>query len=95
MALFAVTLTFSDDTERRLQVRPSHREYLKSLLDSGKLLESGPFVDETGALLIYEAADLAEVQEILANDPYAPSGVVAGVAIHEWNRTMFRESAPQ
>jgi len=94
MALFAVMLKFTDDLERRLQIRPSHREYLKTLLDSGALHESGPFVDDSGALVIYDAADLAEVQELLANDPYAPNGIIEGVTINEWNRVIFRDSAP-
>ena len=92
MALFAVTLKFTDDEERRQRIRPTHREYLKKLLDDGKLHESGPFVDDSGALLIYDAADLAEVQELLANDPYAPNGIVESVSINEWNRVIFRES---
>ena len=95
MPLFAVTITFTDDAERRQQVRPTHREYLKSLLEAGKLHESGPFVDDSGALLVYDAVDVAEVQELLANDPYAPNGIVASVSINEWNRVIFRDSAPQ
>jgi uncharacterized protein YciI len=92
MPLFAVTLKFTDDVERRLEVRPTHREYLKELLAQGKLHESGPFVDDTGALLIYDAADYAEVQELLANDPYAPNGIVESATINEWNRVIARES---
>lgn len=92
MPLFAVTIKFTDDTERRQQVRPTHREYLKKLLEAGKLHESGPFVDDTGALIIYDAADVAEVQELLANDPYAPNGIVETVTINEWNRVIARES---
>jgi len=92
MPLFAVTLKFTDDVERRLEVRPTHREYLKELLAQGKLHESGPFADDTGALLIYDAADVAEVQELLANDPYAPNGIVASASINEWNRVISRES---
>ena len=92
MPLFAVNLTFTDNVERRLDVRPTHREYLKKLLDEGKLFESGPYVDDTGALLVYDAADIAEVQELLANDPYAPNGIVASVTINEWNRVIARES---
>ena len=92
MALFAVTIKFTDDAERRLQVRPTHREYLKKLLEAGKLFESGPFVDDSGALLIYDAADVAEVQELLANDPYAPNGIVETVTINEWNRVIARGS---
>ena len=92
MALFAVTLTFSDETERRLEVRPSHREYLATLLAQGKLHESGPFVDDSGALLVYDAADVAEVQELLSADPYTPAGVIAGASIKEWNVVMTRST---
>lgn len=92
MPLFAVNLTFTDNVERRLEVRPTHREYLKKLLDEGKLFESGPYVDDSGALLVYDAADIAEVQELLANDPYAPNGIVESVTINEWNRVIARES---
>ena len=90
MALFAVTLTFSDDTERRLEVRPKHREYLGTLLENGKLHESGPFTDDSGALLIYDAVDIAEVQELLSADPYIPAGIIAGATIKEWNIVMSR-----
>ena len=93
MPLFAVKLTFTDDEERRLQVRPTHREYLKSLVAAGKLEQSGPFTDDSGALLIYDAADVAEVQQLLANDPYAPNGIVAQVTINEWNRVIDRASS--
>ena len=92
MPLFAVTLKFTDDAERRQQVRPTHREYLKTLVEAGKLEQSGPFTDDSGAMLVYDAADLAEVQELLANDPYAPNGIVAEVTINEWNRVIKRES---
>lgn len=90
MALFAVTITFADDEERRLQVRPTHREYLQTLLDAGKLHESGPYTDDSGALLIYDAVDEAEVKELLTNDPYTAGGVIAGATIKEWNVVFSR-----
>ena len=94
MPLFAAVIKFTDDVERRQQVRPTHREYLKSLLEQGKLFESGPFGDDSGALLIYDAADIAEVQEIMGADPYVPNGIIAEVQINEWNRVIARDSAP-
>jgi uncharacterized protein YciI len=93
MPLFAAIVTFTDDVERRLRVRPTHREYLKSLLEAGKLHESGPFGDDSGALLIYDAADIAEVQELMGADPYTPAGIIEQVSIHEWNRVIARPSA--
>ncbi|HWK79231.1 MAG TPA: YciI family protein [Thermomicrobiales bacterium] len=93
MPLFVVTLEFTDDIDRRLEVRPRHREYLKSMLAQGKLHESGPFADDSGGIVIYEAADVAEVEDILANDPYAPAGIIASRTIREWNLVFSRTSS--
>lgn len=83
MALFAVQLRFTNN-DRRLEVRPAHREYLTSLREAGKLLTAGPFADQTGALLIYDVADEAELRDILAKDPYTPADVYEIAALNEW-----------
>ncbi len=57
MARFAVELVFGPDREKRLAVRPAHREYIASLAEKGVVLAAGPYADDTGALIIYEAAD--------------------------------------
>jgi len=95
MPLFAAIWTYTDDAERRQQVRPAHREYLATLIERGKLHESGPFADDSGALVVYDAADVAEVQELMGADPYTPNGIIAEVQIHEWNRVIARDSAPK
>lgn len=88
MAKFALIVTFGDKALRDA-TRPSHREYLKSLYDAGKLHESGPFMDDDGALIIYECADEAEARAQLAADPYTlAGGVIADVQIREWNRVI-------
>ena len=93
MANFAVTLNFADDTETRHSVRPTHREYLKTLLDAGSLVQSGPFTDDSGALLIYEAADLPAAEALLAADPYTLNGgIIASSTIKEWNIVMSKYS---
>ncbi|GAA1597709.1 hypothetical protein GCM10009789_59540 [Kribbella sancticallisti] len=83
MALFALQLRFTDP-DGRMQVRPAHREYLTRLHQAGKLLAAGPYADQTGALLIYDVADEAEVREILANDPYTPADVYEIASLQEW-----------
>jgi uncharacterized protein len=88
MARFAVELVFGENQEERLAVRPAHREYLATLVERGVLLVSGPYADQTGALLIYEVADEAELREVLAADPYTPAGVVAETRVHEWQTLM-------
>ncbi|ONI76741.1 hypothetical protein BWI15_05475 [Kribbella sp. ALI-6-A] len=87
MALFAVQLSFDvDNPEPRMQVRPAHRDYLTSLKEAGKLVAAGPFADESGALLLYDVADEAELRDILAKDPYTPAGVYELVTLKEWNQ---------
>jgi uncharacterized protein YciI len=89
MAIFAVQLKFdASDNEARMQVRPAHRDYLASLKEAGKLIEAGPFVDESGALLIYDVADEAEMRDILAKDPYTPAGVYELATLKEWNQVF-------
>jgi len=83
MALFALQLTFTDN-ERRMQVRPAHREYLTTLRAAGKLLSAGPFADQSGALLIYDVADETEMREIIANDPYTSADVYEIASLQEW-----------
>jgi uncharacterized protein YciI len=89
MSIYALYVRFTDDNERRLATRPVHREYLKSLYDAGKLLESGPFADDTGALIIYEVESLEAAKEQFAQDPYnITGGIVESVTYHEWNRVF-------
>jgi uncharacterized protein YciI len=93
MALFAVLIEFTEDEELRLQTRPVHREYLRSLLDAGKLSMSGPWADDTGALIVYEAENMAEAERILDSDPYRSAGVIANATLKEW-KVVLRVPAP-
>ncbi|RKT51632.1 YciI family protein [Saccharothrix australiensis] len=84
MARYVVELVFGDNRDERLAVRPAHREYLATLVERGKLLVSGPYTDQSGAVLVYDVEDEAELREVLAADPYTPAGVVAETRVHEW-----------
>jgi uncharacterized protein len=81
---FVALLTFGEDEELRLRTRPTHREYLRDLFDAGKLRMSGPWADDTGAMLVYEASDLEEATALLDRDPYRTAGVIADARIREW-----------
>ncbi|MFF1820332.1 YciI family protein [Kribbella sp. NPDC058245] len=85
MAFFVVQLQFDlAETDERLAVRPAHREYLDELKQAGKLVAAGPFTDQTGALLVYNVADEAELRDILAKDPYTPAEVYQLALLTEW-----------
>jgi uncharacterized protein YciI len=85
MAKFVAILTFQNE-EQRLQVRPKHREYLASLLEQGKLVLSGPFADDKGALIMYEAETEGEVRDIIAADPYSDADAIADLQLREWKQ---------
>jgi uncharacterized protein len=85
MAQFVVQLRFDlAETDRRMEVRPAHRDYLTELKATGKLVAAGPFADQTGALLVYDVADETELREILAKDPYTPANVYEIATLAEW-----------
>ncbi len=86
--MFALVLEFGSNAETRLATRPRHREYLQSLLDRGKLVASGPWTDDTGALIVYEAADEAEARALVAADPYTEAGVAVRSELKEWHRVF-------
>ena len=93
VALFAALIEFTANEELRLQARPVHREYLRSLLDAGKLAMSGPWADDTGALIIYQTENMAEAERVLNEDPYRSAGVIANATLKEW-RVVMRAPAP-
>lgn len=85
MATFAVTYTYSANEEELAQIRPTHRAFLKELLESQVLLASGPMVDRAGALLIVRAESVEEVAKILDQDPFDIAGFIGERTIAEWN----------
>lgn len=84
MAVFVLELAFDRDEQARRAVRSAHREYLKMLLDRGSLVMSGPLADDSGALLVYEAADQAAVEAMVAADPYSQGRAVRRVSLRAW-----------
>jgi uncharacterized protein len=86
--LYAVELAFDpDNNERRLELRPAHRESLKGLFDSGVLKMSGPWEDDSGALLIFDT-DAEGIERILAGDPYFAAPGVTVAAVRRWQRIV-------
>jgi uncharacterized protein YciI len=79
---FLVTLYDGTDAEapvRRAATRPEHLERLKGNVADGKLLFGGPLFDDAqkpvGSFLLVECADRAELDAIIANDPYSKRNV--------------------
>jgi uncharacterized protein YciI len=82
--VYAVELALGDEPER-LAARPAHRELLQELHRDGVLVMAGPFADDSGALLIFDVADSAGLDEVLARDPYYRTPGVTVTARREWS----------
>lgn len=88
MAIFAVTYKYVDDPELINQIRPSHRVWLKNLLDQDVLLVSGPMVNRAASLLVFRSDSAEELSALLDQDPLEVAGVITERIIEEWN-TVF------
>lgn len=90
MSYFVAIVDLSSDKELVDRTVTAHRAYLQTLLEAGKLVISGPWEDETGALFIFEAEDQAEAERLLAEDPYRSAGVMTNARIEEWRLAFDR-----
>ena len=92
---FAAVFTYPADKERIQQARPEHRQYLGGLREQGKLAAAGPFTDDSGALIVYEAGSKEEAESFLKADPFNQNGIFLKYQIRPWN-TVFanRELLP-
>jgi uncharacterized protein len=82
--MIAVVLAFAPDADARLALRPAHRKELAALHAAGTLVAAGPYADESGALLLFDA-DRSDVDAALAADPYYRAPGVTVVTIAEWS----------
>ena len=85
MPTFVREIAMEPGDEQRLAVRPEHRAYVADLFERGRIRMSGPLADDTGAVIVYEAPDLAAATALVAADPYVAAGVVREVSLREWN----------
>jgi uncharacterized protein len=84
---FATTITYGNP-DKIAEIRPVHREYLSSLKEQGKLFASGPFEDDSGALIIYEAESEDEARGFLESDPFYEAGVFQGWTMKPWRQVF-------
>jgi uncharacterized protein YciI len=88
MAWYTVDTTYITDREKLLDVRPRHRDYLRALAEDGIVIAGGPWGDDTGGFAVYQVEDRAQLDQLLADDPYTTEGVSAGREIKEWKITL-------
>jgi uncharacterized protein YciI len=85
---FAAIIEYLQDKAKVDEIRPTHRQYLRTLIEKGQLAATGPFTDGSGALIIYEAATKEEAEALLKADPFHQAGVFVKYVIRPWNAVM-------
>ncbi|CAN5690220.1 hypothetical protein BH23CHL5_BH23CHL5_21140 [soil metagenome] len=86
---YVIYVKYTDNHELRLATRPSHREFLTKMLAEGHLHESGPFIDDSGALMIYNGESQDAVERLFAQDPFnTTGGIIESAIFHAWNRVF-------
>ena len=64
-----------------------HVRYMGGFMGTGQLALGGPFLDNSGGMMILRAASSDEAQQIADADPCVKSGLL-NVAVREW-RVVF------
>jgi len=82
--IFAVTIVYGPDKAKIAEFRPPHRDYLRDLISKGKLVIAGPFIDDSGGFIAYEAGSEEEVEGIIKADPFFKCGVFQTWTIRPW-----------
>ncbi len=84
MTWFTVDTTYTTDADLLAAVRPAHRDYLRALAETGQVVAGGPWADGLGGFFVAKVADRAELEQVLAEDPYTTRGVAAARVVREW-----------
>ncbi|HEX4459645.1 MAG TPA: YciI family protein [Polyangia bacterium] len=85
-----VVLRYLVPMERLNETVDRHRAYLRGLKARRKLVASGPLVPRTGGALLLRADDDAELQQLIAGDPFAQERLVEHT-VHVWAPNIGNE----
>lgn len=91
MLFVATCLDKPDSMELRLSLRPTHLAYLNGLgarVKAGGALLSPDRQSVLGSMLILEGDDIAAIERMLAEDPYAQGGLFATTDIKPWRQAV-------
>jgi uncharacterized protein YciI len=89
---WAAIIEYTADTAKIAEIRPVHREYLSKLLETGQLAIAGPLLDDSGAIIVYEADTAEAAETLLREDPFHHAGVFVRWTLKPW-KTVFANPA--
>jgi uncharacterized protein YciI len=86
--------TCENFVQRRLPYRQAHLALVVEAHRSGRLLLAGALKPD-GALLVFRAEDVRDVEAFATNDPYVRSGLVTSWRVREWAVVIGDGAAPR
>jgi uncharacterized protein YciI len=91
MLFIAACVDKPHSLETRLANRAAHLDYLKTL--GAKVKTGGPMLADdlqtpAGSMLILEGESAAEIEAILAEDPYRRAGLFESVTVTPWRQAV-------
>jgi uncharacterized protein len=85
--IYALDYTDADALNRRMAVRPTHFEALKSLKDGGNYIVGGALLDDEGKMIgstmIVQFETEAEFYDYLKKEPYIKGAVWGNITIRK------------
>jgi len=91
MLFIASCVDKPQNLETRLANRPARLAYLEGLgakVRIGGAMLADDLKTPIGSVLIFETESKAEVEEILADDPYARAGLFESVTVSPWRQAV-------
>ena len=82
---FAAVIEYLQDKAKIAESRPAHRQYLAGLKERGQLVVCGPFLDDSGGLIVYEAASREAAEKLILDDPFQKNGIFLRYQLRPWN----------
>jgi uncharacterized protein YciI len=83
--MICVELAYANPDPVRQERRPEHRRRMEQLRDSGVLFASGPWQEDSGALIIFDTDDEQQARALIEDDSYCQAPGVSIVSVREWN----------
>jgi uncharacterized protein YciI len=85
---YAAIHTYAGNPDLIAVSRPAHRAYLTTLIAKGQLVVAGPFLDDSGALIVYETESPEAAEALIRADPFHEAGVFQSWQLKPW-KTVF------
>src|SRR6185295_7878832 len=70
-----------------------HARFMDDLFDAGKIILAGPFVDDSGSMVILAVESVETARTIFSKDPWAEQDILVAEEFKEW--TIFLDGGAQ